>query len=200
MNTRFSLLFTLFFCLLIQACVTRTPPLPVELREHQQQLTAIKDWQFSGKLGIKAPGESASASIQWQQADANYSIQLHGPLGQKSLTIEGNSNSVTLKEKGKAPLTARNAETLLKRTTGWNLPLQQLDYWIRGLPAPSSKIQSLQLNERGLIKHLQQKDWQIDYANYKSFGDQQSLYLPQKLVAHHQDLRLTLIIRTWKIQ
>jgi outer membrane lipoprotein LolB len=174
--------------------------MPVELREHQQQLTAIKDWQFSGKLGIKAPGESASASIQWQQTGTDYSIQLHGPLGQKSLNIEGNSKKVTLKEKGKTPVTARNAEALLKRTTGWNLPLQQLDYWIRGLPSPSSTIQSLQLNEQGLIKHLQQKDWKIDYSNYKSFDDQQSLYLPQKLIAHHQELRLTLIIRTWKIQ
>lgn len=189
----------LFLCLFLQACATRTP-LPVELHQHQQELTLISHWQFSGKLGIKAPDESASASIHWQQTDKNYRIQLHGPLGQKSLSIEGNLKEVTLKEKGKPAISARNAESLLKRTTGWSLPLQQLDYWIRGLPAPSTKIQLIELNAQGLIHNLRQKDWQIEYSGYKPITYQaRTIYLPQKLVARHKDLRLTLVIRNWII-
>lgn len=190
----------LLLCLFLQACATKTPPLSIEFKQHQTQLTAINHWQLSGKLGIKAPDESVSASINWQQADKNYSIQLHGPMGQKSLGIEGNPREVTLKEKGKPAVSARNAETLVKRTTGWNLPLQQLDYWIRGLPAPSVKIQSMQFNAQGLLQELHQKDWQIQYSSYKPVMHQtQTIYLPQKLIARHKDLRLTLVIRNWII-
>ena len=192
------LLLIIIACLL-QACVTRLPPQPVEFKQHQSQVTPVNQWQIKGKLGIKAPAESFSASIHWQQVKAHYVIQLHGPLGQKSLRIEGSPKLVTLKEKGKDPVSSSSAESLFKRTTGWNLPLKQLDYWVRGLPAPG-KIKAIAFNPQGLVEKLEQKDWLIKYEKYQAITHQgQTLYLPQKLIASHQDLRLTLLIRDWTL-
>jgi outer membrane lipoprotein LolB len=192
------LLLVIIACLL-QACVTRLPPQPVEFEQHQARVTPLNYWQIKGKLGIKAPSESLSASIHWQQMKAHYVIQLHGPLGQKSLRIEGGPKLVTLKEKGKEPVSSSSAESLFTRTTGWSLPLKQLDYWIRGLPAPG-KVQSIAFNPQGLVKKLEQKDWLIEYEKYQTVTHQgHTLYLPQKLIATHQDLRLTLLIRDWTL-
>ena len=193
------LLLIILACLL-QACVTKLPPQPVEFKQHQAQVTPLNQWQIKGKLGIKAPSESLSASIHWQQIKAHYVIQLHGPLGQKSLRIDGSPKRVTLKEKGKDPVSSSSAESLFKRTTGWNLPLKQLDFWVRGLPAPG-KVQSIQFNSQGLVEKLQQKDWLIEYQKFQAVTYQgQTLYLPQKMIASHQNLRLTLLIRNWTFE
>lgn len=193
---KFRLLLVIIACVL-QACATRLPPEPIEFKQHQSRIAPINDWQIKGKLGIKAPSESLSASIDWQQMSSHYLIQLHGPLGQKSLRIEGTPKLITLKEKGKEPVSSNSAESLFKRTTGWNLPLKQLDDWVKGLPA-SGKVQSIEFNPQGLVKKLEQKDWLIEYEKYQTVTHNgQTLYLPQKLIASHQDLRLTLLIRNW---
>jgi outer membrane lipoprotein LolB len=188
------------FISFLSACAHKTPT-SVEYKTHQESLRVINRWQLNGKLGIKAPEESGSASIKWQQKVDAYNIQLAGPLGQKSIHIEGDNHQVVLTEKGKPPVKANSAEDLIKETTGWKLPLTQLNYWIRGLAAPDTKIKNVKENDRGLIGTLEQSGWTIQYASYHqvSYRDQ-TFYLPQKITAHYQDFRLTLIVRKWTFQ
>jgi outer membrane lipoprotein LolB len=190
----------LFTSLLFSACAHKPPLKSVEFKAHQTALTPINEWKMTGKLGIKTSAESGSASIHWQQNRAHYDIQLHGPLGQKSIAIVGDSHQVSLKEKGKPAMTARSPEALIKKTTGWNLPLTQLNYWVRGLPAPKSKIKQITPNAFGLIAQLEQSGWVIDYQSYHQIQHQnQLIYLPKKIVASYKDIRLTLVIREWKL-
>lgn len=182
---------------LLSACAHKIPT-SIEYKTHQESLTILDHWQLNGKLGIKAPEESGSANIKWQQQADTYDIQLTGPLGQKSIHIEGNKHQVTLTEKGKAAIKANSAEDLIRENTGWKLPLTQLTYWVRGLAAPDIKIKSLKENDRGLIGTLEQSGWTIQYLSYHQVNHQnQMLYLPQKVIAHYQDFRLTLIVRKW---
>ena len=83
-----------FICLLllltISGCAHRgsfTPP--PDLVAHQQQLQRITHWELNGKLGIRTPDESGSASLKWAQQLADYQINLSGPLGQKRMIITG---------------------------------------------------------------------------------------------------------------
>lgn len=186
--------------LFLSACVNKLPLKSVEFKAHQAALMPITQWKMTGKLGIKTPTESGSANIQWQQESAAYQIQLHGPLGQKSIVIIGDLQEVTLKEKGKPIIKARSPEALIKKSTGWNLPLTQLNYWVRGLPAPKTKIKQITPNATGLIAQLEQSGWVIDYLSYHQIQYQnQLIYLPKKIVATHGDIRLTLVIREWTL-
>jgi len=192
-----SILITLLF---LSACVHKMPLKSVEFQAHQQLLSPINQWQFSGKLGIKTPLDSGSASIKWQQNVAAYDIQINGPLGQKSVHIEGDNKSVILKEKGKDAISAHSPEVLIKQVTGWDFPLTQLNYWIRGLPAPKTKIKQITPNNMGLIAQLQQSGWTIDYQSYHQLTlNDQLIYLPKKITAHYQDIRLTLIVHEWTL-
>lgn len=186
--------------LLLSACAHKTSLTSAEFNAHQTALTPLNYWTFSGKLGIKSPAESGSASIRWQQAQAAYEIHLHGPLGQKSLSISGDAQQVSLKEKGKPTVHSHSAEALIQKTTGWNLPVTQLTYWIRGLPAPKAKIKQITPNPTGLMAQLKQSGWVIDYQSYHQIQHHnQEIYLPKKIVASRQDIRLTLVIREWKL-
>jgi outer membrane lipoprotein LolB len=192
--------FILLALLLASGCVHRSLTPPQNVLEHQRQLQAIGDWQLTGKLGIRTTGDSGSASVKWQQQPANYQINLSGPLGQKSMIITGSPGKVRLEQTGEPAQEAKTAEALIKKTAGWTLPVAQLAYWVRGVPAPKLRITQLQQNENGLIDNLIQGGWDISYSNYRDHTfNGANLPLPGKITAEYQDVRLTLVIRTWHL-
>lgn len=191
----------LFLTLLLSGCVhhgSLTPP--QDVLEHQRQVQAIGDWQLTGKLGLRTAGDSGSASVKWVQQIANYQINLSGPLGQKSMIIIGTPDKVRLEQTGEPAQEAETAEALIKESTGWTLPVAQLAYWVRGVPAPKLRITHLQQNDTGLIAQLIQGGWIINYSNYR---DQTFngviLPLPGKITAEYKDVRLVLVIRNWQL-
>lgn len=187
--------------LLLGGCVHKgslTPP--QDVLEHQRQVQAISDWQLTGKLGIRTADDSGSASLKWAQQIANYQINLSGPLGQKSMIITGTPDKVRLEQTGEPAQEADTAEALIKKSAGWTLPVAQLAYWVRGVPAPKLRITQLQQNETGLIAQLIQGGWSINYSNYRdqTFNGV-NLPLPGKITAEYKDVRLVLVIRDWQL-
>lgn len=173
---------------------------PENLHQHQQQLQAITGWQLQGKLGIRTPDESGSASLRWRQDDHNYQINLSGPLGQKRLLITGQPGKVRFEQSGEPAQEARTPEALIKQQLGWTLPVTQLAYWVRGVPAPKGRISLLEQNSDGLIARLQQGDWLITYSNYNNQSHQgKTLALPGKITAEYRDIRLILAISQWQL-
>ncbi len=199
----------LLLLLIISGCAHRGFTPPPDLVAHQQQLQGISHWELNGKLGIRTSDESGSASLKWAQQFANYQINLSGPLGQKRMIITGTPDKVRLEQSGSDALEAKSAEALIKEAAGWTLPVTQLTYWVRGVPAPKQRITWLQQNESGLIAQLQQGGWSITYSNYKNYPlrphsdspspDSQTFTLPGKITAEHGDIRLTLVIRDWQL-
>lgn len=198
MILRFSLL--LLALLLTSGCAHRSLTPPQDVLEHQRQVQAIDDWTLTGKLGIRTTDDSGSANVKWTQQITSYQINLSGPLGQKSMIITGTPDKVRLEQTGEPAQEAKTAEALIKKSAGWTLPVAQLAYWVRGVPAPKLRITQLQQNENGLIAQLIQGGWSIDYSNYR---DQTFngviLPLPGKITAEYKNVRLVLVIRHWQL-
>lgn len=198
MILRFSLL--LLALLLTSGCAHRSLTPPQDVLEHQRQVQAIDDWTLTGKLGIRATDDSGSANVKWTQQITTYQINLSGPLGQKSMIITGTPDKVRLEQTGEPAQEAKTAEALIKKSAGWTLPVAQLAYWVRGVPAPKLRITQLQQNENGLIAQLIQGGWSIHYSNYR---DQTFngviLPLPGKITAEYKNVRLVLVIRHWQL-
>jgi outer membrane lipoprotein LolB len=191
----------IFLLLLLGGCAHKgslTPP--QDVIEHQRQVQAMGDWELTGKLGLRTANDSGSANVKWAQQIANYQINLSGPLGQKSMIITGTPDKVRLEQTGEPAQEAKTAEALIKKSAGWTLPVTQLAYWVRGVPAPKLRITHLQQNESGLIAQLIQGGWSINYSNYR---DQTFngviLPLPGKITAEYSDVRLVLVIRNWQL-
>ena len=198
MILRYSLM--LLALLLASGCAHRSLTPPQDVLEHQRQLQTIGDWQLAGKLGIRTTDDSGSASVKWQQQPATYQINLSGPLGQKSMIITGSPGKVRLEQTGEPPQEAKTAEALIKKTAGWTLPVAQLAYWVRGVPAPKLRITHLHQNDNGLIEQLNQGGWAISYSNYRDqIFNGTNMPLPGKIIAEYQDVRLTLVIRNWRL-
>jgi len=161
---------------------------------HQQRQLAMNNWQMSGKIGIRLPSENHSANIHWQQLSEHYEIELTGPLGQGGAKIEGNGNGVIINVAGEEPVWAASPELLMDQALGWQFPVRELLYWVRGIPAPDSPFNQTLIDNR--LDSLRQNDWKIKYLRY---NQQDNYTLPGKLVISRNDLHITIIAKQWKI-
>lgn len=166
--------------------------------KHQTQVLEIKNWQATGKLGIKVPNDGGSANMQWQQESSDYQIDLNGPMGLGKMTISGKPGAVTFIQSNKPPQNAKTAEELIRKNTGWNIPVAQLAYWIRGLPAPKAKVTRYTFNNEGGLGELDQAGWKIIYGDYLQTSE--GIALPGRITAEFKDVRLTVVIREWQLQ
>ncbi|HWV15093.1 MAG TPA: lipoprotein insertase outer membrane protein LolB [Cellvibrio sp.] len=194
--------FSLLLLALLSGCAQQPqkvqPPLNKEdWAKRQEQILNIRHWQATGKLGVKVPNDGGSASINWQQHNSDYQIDLNGPLGLGKMTINGKPDEVSLIQGGKPPQSARTAEELLLKNTGWRIPVAQLAYWVRGLPAPKAKVTDYAFNEQGGLSELQQAGWKISYGDYLQTSA--NIPLPGRITAEFNEVRLTLVIREWQI-
>ncbi|WP_024460933.1 lipoprotein insertase outer membrane protein LolB [Marinimicrobium sp. LS-A18] len=182
--------------LLVVGCA-RQPLQPVEDWErHQAAAQRLNSWQLSGKLGARLPDNSGSARLRWHQDQSDYRIDLSGPFGQGRVIIETTESGVRLRQGGEPPLEAASAETLMWQTTGWRVPVAELTYWVRGIPAPDSRHRVLERTPQGLLKTLRQSGWTLHYSDYEAVG---LLPLPGRIVAERKDTRLTLIVYDWSL-
>jgi len=187
---------TLFVVILLITSCTQTPTQPNAIDLKKNQIPPPQQWEITAKLGIRVPDQSGSVSLTWQQLDTSYRIRVQGPLGQGSGIIYGNADRVVIKRPGKPLLSSSNAAGLIRETFGWEFPLNELKFWIRGMPTPNTVITSEKQNASGLLENLQQARWSMEYSRYQKVDQ---WFLPGKIVAQQGETRLTMIIRKWAI-
>ncbi|GAA0695124.1 lipoprotein insertase outer membrane protein LolB [Marinobacterium maritimum] len=172
--------------------LTQQPVAPLMI--DPQQVQQLQQWSAEGRIGIRWPEDSQSANLDWEQALDRYRIQLSGPLGQGGLKILGSAHEVSLQRSGDDQVhRAATPEALMQQLLGWHLPLTQAQYWIRGIPAPSSEALPLHEPSNGFI----QSGWRVEYPRLTYAA---GMVLPEKLRLTRDDLRITVIINEWTRQ
>ena len=164
------------------------PPMSGTLLAMQSSAT-MTDWRISGKVGLRGTDFAESAYLNWQQCGDDYTITLSGPLGQGAARIQRANQRVVLTLDNRR-LEGDSAEQLLQDEFGWALPVQELYYWSRGLPAPGSRYH---INKEG--NSFSQSGWQLLYPKVTTSG---SYTLPTRVVAMQPDLKVTLLIGEWQ--
>ncbi len=162
---------------------------------YQRQLAAVEDWQLRGKITVKVPDESDSARVFWQnQKDATYQIRLSGPLGQGAAYIKGQPGFVSFEQAGEPPRIAAAAEDLLLDTLDLDLPISNLHYWVRGIPAPKTRVRASQRDADNNLAQLQQDGWTLSFSRYEPVDNWN---LPGRMVAERGDMTLIIVISSW---
>ncbi len=160
--------------------------------EHVRLLTLMQEWQIRGKIGVRTEDDGGSAYLDWSQSFDSFYIMLSGPLGQGSTIVSGNPYGARL-ENSDGTFISDSPEQLVLEHTGWNIPIHQLLYWVKGIPAPYGDSERT-YNEYGTLKTLQQNQWNLEFYRY---GEAMGTLLPQKIKITRDDLKVTLIIKEW---
>ncbi len=167
---------------------------PAQWQAHKAQASQLNGWQISGKVGIRSPRESGSATLFWLQRQDYFDIRLAGPMGRGAARLTGRPGAVSLDTANQGQLQAESAEALLQQQLGWSLPVAHLFWWIRGLPAEDSKSR-LTLDSESRLAKLEQDDWQVEYLSYVQ---QNGYWLPERMKLHGANLDITLVIKDWQ--
>lgn len=169
---------------------------PALWQQHRQHTARLSAWEISGKLAMRSQAQSGSGVMFWLQRQDYFDIRVSGPLGQGSTRLTGRTGEVRLTTP-QLDLHASSAEQLMHEQLGWSLPVDNLLWWVRGLPAPDSKYQ-LRLNENSLAQHLEQDGWQLDFVRYQSLPD--GTRLPERIQLQGPYLQLTLLVKQWQLR
>jgi outer membrane lipoprotein LolB len=167
---------------------------PAQWQAHKAQASQLNGWQISGKVGIRSPRESGSATLFWLQRQDYFDIRLAGPMGRGAARLTGRPGAVSLDAANQGQFQATSAEALLQQQLGWSLPVAHLFWWIRGLPAEDSKSR-LTLDSESRLAKLEQDDWQVEYLSYV---EQNGYWLPERMKLHGANLDITLVIKDWQ--
>lgn len=163
--------------------------------QQQNQNRLISNWTVRGRIAVQMAQNGGSASVYWKQQGQNYLIELFGPLGAGAVYLNGMPGQIVLTSSKGQRLQAATPEILLHQALGWNLPVTNLNYWIRGVPAPGFTL-SRSFNDQGQLSQLQQNGWQINYFNYLTENNRA---LPQYMTLTRQGLTVKIIIDNWQL-
>ncbi len=167
--------------------------LPWEKRK--AQLNALQNWQASGNLAAHSTDQTGvNASFSWEQNDHCYQLIFFGPLGSQSAVLAGNSERVCLTTH-RQTYTAQNPESLLVDQLGLRLPVSQLYYWLRGLPAPQSRY-TTNLDAYNHLLKLRQSGWCINYTHYTN---KSTIDLPDRLEISNGEWQVRIVIHHWDL-
>lgn len=129
-----------------------------------------------------------------QRGASQYQIRLSGPLGSGTVMISRSGGAVTLRD-GPKTVTSANAESLLKQQTGIRLPVTNLYYWIRGIPAPGA-VQGEKRDPAGHLTLLKQGGYTIQYLQYTSTA---GTLLPTNVKLQGNGIFIKFIIKNWRV-
>lgn len=190
-----------------QQPVVETGPL-LTWQERTQQLLPLSRWTVLGKVSIRNGDRRDSASLNWSQNLDHYRIFMAGPLGQGAVNIEGSERlGITLEVSGEGRYQADSPEQLLQQRLGWSVPVSQMPYWIRGLPAPQQAHIKV-LDDHNRLERLHQGGWDIRYLGYQQQSEKNSVesgqnrpQLPRKIELRlGSELRLLMVLKQWQLE
>ncbi|VEG91345.1 lipoprotein insertase outer membrane protein LolB [Legionella spiritensis] len=192
---------SIFLLTLLTACA---PPRPAEevakpevlpLTERTERTTVISSWEISGAMAARNKNKAWTASINWLQRGANnYQIRLFGPLGSGTVMIDKKGSVVTYRD-GPKTVTSNNPDQLLQEQTGIRLPVNNLYYWVRGLPAPG-KVQSVKHDRYNHLILLRQDGYTIEYPGYTSVKNTD---LPSRIKLQGKGIFIKMVIKKWSV-
>ncbi|TNF01393.1 MAG: outer membrane lipoprotein LolB [Gammaproteobacteria bacterium] len=183
--------------LFLGACASQAPgpnPVVTDWQQHQSALQTLESWQLEGKLGYRDSRDGGSAWLNWQQTSNSFKLQLNGPFGAGATQILGDDQHAELHRSGKETIYSPSPAALTEQLFGWPWPVDELHYWIRGIPAPHTAQDVSSHNIDGTLATLSQANWQLQFSGYQQVG---RWILPGRIRGHSGEYSFTLVIKQW---
>ncbi|MFW0072395.1 MAG: lipoprotein insertase outer membrane protein LolB [Coxiella-like endosymbiont] len=161
-------------------------------QQRYQALSHISIWSINGVFSIQQGGKTVVAYYDWQQKGRNYRIRIHSALDIYSINISGGSSVVLLWRSPKERYIADTPERLMQEQLGWQLPVSNLYYWIRGIHSAGKYLATFDLYCHLIT--LQQNGWHILFSQYTTIGP---VDLPRMLKLNSRKLTVKIVIKNW---
>lgn len=179
----------------LAACVTtrRAPkPAGIDWEQRVAELQKQGSWQLDGRAAVAVGTQGWQATLNWRQRGEAAEVHLSGPFGVGALVLKRSPDGLSLNDA--PPSDAVLAQ--LQERLGFELPIDELRYWLLGVPDPSAAFE-LKRNDQDRALQLAQGDWTIDYDRYMNTdGD----LMPAHLVMSREGVRVRIAVDRWNLK
>jgi outer membrane lipoprotein LolB len=166
-------------------------------RARELALSHADHWVLQGRLGVSDGHSGGSGSFSWTQDGEQYQFVLRGPaISGMSFRLSGGPGGALLEGLKQGPLRGPDAEALMRKALGWEVPLHDLRAWVLGLRADGGAA-TLSFGTNRLPSLLQQDGWVVDYREWDTA---RAPPLPKKVFARKLPYRVRLSIESWHFQ
>lgn len=162
-------------------------------------LHAQPDWALQGRVAVSKGKDGGSGRIDWKQEGRRYVVELSAPVTRQSWKLTGDTHSEAGRLEGLTggPRDGEDAQQLLLEATGWDIPVNQLPEWIRGLVAgDAAGPETVERDGEGRPRRMQQMGWQVQYLDWYP-ADAGRPALPRRIEASNGDAKVRLLVDQW---
>ncbi|HET8899203.1 MAG TPA: lipoprotein insertase outer membrane protein LolB [Rhodanobacteraceae bacterium] len=159
----------------------------------EARLAGQDHWQLGGKLGVSDGHDGGSGQLRWSEDGERSQFVLSAPVTGRSFRLQVDASGAQLDGLDQGPLHGPDAESLLRRALGWEVPVAALRYWARGLRAPGEPAR-IAFGSDGLPARIEQAGWTVEYRDW--YADAKPP-LPRKVYAERAPYRVRLSIQRW---
>ena len=186
----------LLAAVIFAGCTTTRSVLLPDLGQWETRKAVLEqtdEWEFSGRIGVRAGDEGFNGKIWWRQDGIVYRARLSGPIGVGTVFVNGDGREATLTDRDGVVTELDDADVDIRTGYGWTIPVTSLRFWALGIPDPSLPS-SIEFNEDGQMSNLRQGQWTVTIGEYADGGGQA---MPRRLTAVSGDILVRLVIDEW---
>jgi outer membrane lipoprotein LolB len=160
--------------------------------EQRAALERLERYALNGRVAVAANGEGFSATLRYAQQLRGGNFSLEGPLGIGGMRVEFTDRDVEIATSRGERLGGPEARAELERRLGFELPLNELRWWLLGIPAPGEA--AVDADGEGRIREFTQHGWRVSIdSRVAGLG----FALPRRLTAERDGARLKLLVERW---
>ena len=193
--------FLVFACLILAACQSAVKP-DNNVANMQRQLereTVLQkqnQWSFRGRVAISDGDQAGTVKMFWQQQGEQFDIEISLPISNQKYRLRNLDNTVRLESYGTATIEGDSAEAVLTQATGWRIPFDDMQLWLRGMR--SDNTTAIEFAPSGLPAIFREKGWLVDYRGWNADAMPMPIkvFASTKNNAKHASVRL--LIETWE--
>lgn len=163
--------------------------------ERQHELQNMQNWVAKGSFSVTYKNKTDMASFIWQEEYTGGIIEISGPMGLGNAKIIIQSDKAVLQKSSGEVFEADNLSDLVNQHLGYDLPIANLHYWLRGLPLPHRTAKS-KYDDLNCIHIMQQDKWQVVYDEYGKFSN---MYLPTRMYISNSQLNAKIVVKKWQL-
>jgi outer membrane lipoprotein LolB len=175
------------------ATVSQAPGVPAGAGKAPDPAT-FTTWTARGRIALAARGEGGSGSFTWQQRDGRTELAVRGPLGAGGLNVVSEGAMLEFNDATGRALDGAAARQALEAQLGAPIPLDDLRYWLIGLPAPGGE--ALVQAASGATPGFVQGAWVVSYDAHTEAGGWR---LPARMTATTAGVKVRVIVDDWQV-
>ena len=163
----------------------------------EQQLADANHWTLQGRLFvINGQQSDGPGTLTWTQDGDHYDFTLRAPITGKSFRLTGGPDGAVLEGLEGGTQRGSDAESLMRRALGWDVPLDELRAWVLGVRAKGATAE-LSFGDDKLLSLLQQDGWAVSYS---AWDTKRQPPLPTRVFAEKPPYKVKLAIESWIVQ